>query len=457
MTQNATVRPSMQEAEDGEQVGIKLICAVLAILLGTFMSNLDAAIANIAIPAISLDLHSAADTAVWVVNAYQLTMGIFILPLAALDERWGYRRIHLGGVVLFVIGSIACALSPSIDVLIAARTFQGIGGACLATVGPALMRIVVPQSMMGRALGWLALIVALSASTGPSIAAFILHTSSWPWLFWVNVPISMIVFASAGFSLPRTRGAARSFDVSGALIGGVALALSIIGVAGLNNVGSHAGLTIAAGVVLIALFVWHQRGREHAILPNDLLAIPLFSVSLLTSICAYAAQATALVSLPFMFEQTFGRSIRVSGMLMTPWPLVIVFVAPLAARLAERYRASILCAIGLALLAGGLWETAALPADAGNLSIAWRLAICGIGFGLYQTPNNKLVMTSGPRNRSGAASAMMSLARLVGMTLGAAVTTVMLGKGIDHATFKALLLAGGIAAAGSGISLLRLL
>lgn len=455
--QNAAGRPSMQQAKDGEQTGIKLGCAMFAILLGTFMSNLDAAIANVAIPAISLDLHSAPDTAVWVVNGYQLAMGVFILPLAALGERWGYRRIHLGGVALFVIGSIACAVSPSIGALIAARAFQGIGGACLATVGPALIRIVVPQSVSGRALGWLALTVALSASTGPSIAAFILHASSWPWLFWVNVPISAVVFASAGFSLPPTRGAKRSFDASGAIMGGIALALSIIGVAGLNTAGSHAGLMIAAGVVSTAFFVWHQRHREHAILPNDLLAIPLFSMSLLTSICAYAAQATALVSLPFMFEQTFGRSIRVSGMLMTPWPLVIVFVAPLAARLAERYRASVLCGIGLALLAGGLWETAALSTSAGNLSIAWRLAICGIGFGLYQTPNNKLVMTSGPRERSGAASAMMSLARLGGMTLGAAVATVMLGKGIDHAPFKALILAGGIAATGSGISLLRLL
>ncbi|NPT36434.1 MFS transporter [Paraburkholderia xenovorans] len=455
--QNAVARPSMQHAKDGELAGARLICAMLAILLGTFMSNLDVAIANIAIPAISLDLHSAADTAVWVVNAYQLAMGIFILPLAALGERWGYRRIHLGGVALFVIGSIACAVSPSIDMLITARTVQGIGGACLATVGPALLRIVVPHSMIGRALGWLALIVALSASTGPGLAAFILHASSWSWLFWVNVPVSVIVFVAAGFSLPSTRGAKRSFDASGAMMGGIALALSIIGIAGLNKAGSHAGLMIAAGVVLAALFVWHQRGLEHAILPNDLLAIPLFSVSLLTSICAYAAQAMALVSLPFLFEQTFGRSIRVSGMLMTPWPLVIVIVAPWAARLAERYRASVLCAIGLALLAGGLWASAALPADAGNLSIAWRLVICGIGFGLYQTPNNSMVMTSGPRNRSGAASAMMSLARLVGMTLGAAAATVMLGKGIDHATFTALVLAGGIAAAGSGISLLRLL
>ncbi|MFL9967016.1 MFS transporter, partial [Paraburkholderia sediminicola] len=196
--------------------------------------------------------------------------------------------------------------------------------------------------------------------------AFILHTASWPWLFWVNVPISVIVFVGAGFSLPHTRGAKRSFDASGAIIGGVALALTIIGGAGLNTVGSHAGLMVAAGVVLTAFFVWHQRGREHAILPNDLLAIPLFSVSSLTSICAYAAQSTALVSLPFMFEQIVGRSIRVSGMLMTPWPLVIVFVAPLAARLAERYRASVLCATGLALLAIGLWESAALPVDASN-------------------------------------------------------------------------------------------
>lgn len=460
MTQqaNQAARPLAQEAADGERAGVRLLCAVLAILLGTFMSNLDAAIANIAIPAISVDLRSAAATTVWVVNAYQLAMGVCILPLAALGDRWGYRRVHLSGVVIFVAGSMACAMSPSIGLLIAARAFQGVGGACLAVVGPALLRVVLPPSLIGRGLGWLALTVALSASVGPSVAALILHGASWPWLFWVNVPISAAVLVAASMTLPRVRGAARSFDVGGALLGAIALALSIVGVAGLGTAGSHAGaLELAAGVLTAALFVLHQRGREHAVLPNDLLAIPLFSVSMLTSICAYTAQTMALVSLPFLLEHTFGRSIRMSGLLMTPWPLVIVFVAPLAGRLAARYRAGLLCSIGLALLAGGLWLAALLPVDAGNLQIAWRLAVCGVGFGLYQTPNNQLLMTSGPRNRSGAAGAMMSMARLVGMTLGAACATLLLGHGVEHATGMALTLAGGVAVVGAVVSSLRLL
>lgn len=460
MTQQAheAMRPLTHDAASGERVGLRLLCAVLAILLGTFMSNLDAAIANIAIPAISVDLHSAAATTVWVINAYQLAMGVCILPLAALGDRWGYRRVHLSGVVIFAAGSVACATSPSLGVLIAARAFQGIGGACLAVVGPALLRIVLPPALIGRGLGWLALTVALSASVGPSVAALILHSANWPWLFWVNVPISAAVLVAAGITLPAVRGAARSFDLSGALLGGLALALSIIGVAGLGSPGSHAGmLELGAGMVIAAIFVAHQRGREHAVLPNDLLAIPLFSVSMLTSICAYTSQTMALVSLPFLLEHTFGRGIRMSGLLMTPWPLVIVFVAPLAGRLAARYRAGMLCSIGLALLACGLWLAASLPADAGNLQIAWRLAVCGVGFGLYQTPNNQLLMTSGPRNRSGAAGAMMSMARLVGMTLGAACATLLLGHGIEHATGTALTLAGAVALAGAVVSLLRLL
>jgi DHA2 family multidrug resistance protein-like MFS transporter len=437
--------------------GFRFYLAIFAVLLGTFMSNLDAAIANIAIPVISTSLHSAAATTVWVVNAYQLTMAVCILPLAALADRLGYRYVHLAGLTIFVIGSVVCAASPSVGMLVAARAFQGIGGACLAIVGPALVRIIVPHSMAVRALAWLATIVALSASTGPSVAALILKIASWPWLFWVNVPIGVVVFAAAASALPKTKGPERTFDTSGALYGGLALALLIIGVADLGAPDGHAAVKLVAALIIAGFFVAHQRHREHAILPNDLLAIPVFSMSLATSICAYAAQSVALVSLPFLLEHTFGRSVQVSGILLTPWPLVIVFVAPMAARLTAKYNSGVLCAVGLAMLGGGLLLCAALPSQASNWDIAWRLTLCGAGFGLYQTPNNKMVMTTGPLNRSGAASAMMSLSRLIGMSLGAAVATVLLTQGIQHATGAALVIGAAISGLGIVMSLLRMI
>lgn len=443
-----------KEAPTDGLTGAPLVFAVVAVLLGTFMSNLDAAIANIAMPVISHELNSPAATTVWVVNAYQLAMGVCVLLLAALGDRWGYRRIHLTGVTIFLIGSIACAMSPSIGVLIASRTFQGIGGALLAVAGPALLRVVAPHRLLSRCMGWLALSVALSASVGPSLAALIMEHANWRWLFWVNLPASACVLVAAAVALPRSAGLVRPFDKVGSTLGVLALALVIVGVANLGGVGSRIGeAELAGGLAIGAVFAWQQRGRAHTVLPNDLLAIPLFSMSVVTAICAYAAQMLALVSLPFVLEQTYGRSVAQSGLLMTPWPFVIVFVAPLAGRLATRYPAGILSSIGLAVLACGLALTAALPHDAGNVDIALRLALCGIGFGLYQTPNNVLMMTSGPRNRSGAAGAMMSLSRIVGMSLGAACAALLLSHGASLVPLGA---AAAVALAGACVSSLRL-
>ncbi|MEJ1962865.1 MAG: MFS transporter [Gammaproteobacteria bacterium] len=199
------------------------------------------------------------------------------------------------------------------------------------------------------------------------------------------------------------------------------------------------------------MLVVHQRARTTPLLPLDLLRIPLFSLSMLTSICSYSAQTLAMVSLPFLLEHQLARSTSVAGLLITPWPLVIVFVAPLAGRLSDRYPAGVLGSIGLAILAAGLVLTASLPASPGNLDIAWRIALCGIGFGFYQTPNNRVLLSSGPRERSGVASGMMATARVMGMTLGAALAAMAFDIGGERGTTIALF--GGAIFAGVGIVL----
>jgi DHA2 family multidrug resistance protein-like MFS transporter len=427
--------------------------AVFAILLGTFMGNLDAAIANIAMPVISHDLGSSASTTVWVVNAYQLAIGVAVLPLAAMGELFGYRRVFLSGVIIFTLGSAACAMSSSIAELITARVLQGLGGACLAVIGPALVRSVFPHRMAGRGIALLALTVAISSSLGPSVAAAVLRVADWRWLFGVNIPISVCVFAAAMAVVPRRDGVARPFDVGGAVLSGAALTLLILGVGGLGK--GHGDMAsvmeLSAAAVVTFILIIHQRNHKAPLVPMDLLRIPLFSLSMLTSICSYAAQTLAMVSLPFLLEHHLARNPTITGMLITPWPLVIVFVAPLSGRLSERYPAGILCSLGLAVLAAGLALTAGLPVSPSNAQIAWRIALCGIGFGFFQTPNNRVLLTSGPRERSGAASGMMTMARIIGMTLGAAFAAVLFEIGGDHGTVIAL--AGGAVFAGIGVIL----
>jgi DHA2 family multidrug resistance protein-like MFS transporter len=433
--------------------GIQRHWAVLGILLGTFLGNLDAAIANIAMPVISHDLGSSAATTIWVVNAYQLVMAITVLPLAVLGDRLGYRRVYLSGLLIFTLGSAACAMSSSITALIGSRALQGLGGSCMAAMGPALLRSVFPHKIVGRGIALLGLTVAVSASLGPTTAAAILRVADWPWLFGINVPVGICLMFVVLIAVPGKGGVARPFDAGGALLVGVALTLLILGVDGLGQgVGNRTAIAeLIVGSMVVAALVVHQRTRTNPLLPLDLLRIPLFSLSMLTSICSYSAQTLAMVSLPFLLEHELARSTTVAGLLITPWPLVIVFVAPLAGRLSDRYPAGVLGSIGLAILATGLLFTALLPASPSDLDIAWRIALCGIGFGFYQTPNNRVILASGPRERSGVASGMMATARVMGMTLGAAIAAVAFDIGAERGTTIALL--GGAMFAGVGIVL----
>ena len=431
--------------------------AVLSILLGTFLGNLDAAIANIALPTIAHDLNGTAAMTLWVANAYQLALAIAVLPLAALGDRLGHKRVYLGGVILFTLASIVCALAPSLQLLIIARAVQGLGGACMATVVPALLRSVFPKKIVGRGIALLALTVALSAALGPSVAALILSLANWHWLFAVNVPLGVLVITLATLILPRTDGVYRAFDSAGAILNALVFVFLITGVAGMGNPdGDRVAMAeIAAALMLACMLFLQQRAHQTPLVPIDLLRIRQFSLAVLTAICSYMAQTIAYVSLPFLLEHQFGRSEVGTGLLMTPWPLVIVFVAPLAGRLSDRFAARDLTAIGLAILALGLGLLSVLPLDASAISIAWRIALCGIGFGFFQTPNNRVLLTSGPRERNGAAGGMMTMARMIGMTMGAALAGLVFKFNAGHVSQAALMLGAGFALVGLAVSCIR--
>ena len=433
--------------------------AVAAIFTALAMAALDTAIANIALPAIAADLKVSTADVIWVVNVYQIAMVATLLPLAALGEIVGHQRLYISGLILFTAASALCALAWSLESLLVARVLQGLGASGLMSVNTALVRYIYPARMAGRGFGHNALVVASAITLGPTIASAILSVGSWPWLFAINIPFGIIAIIVGLKTLPEMPRQSHAFDLIGAALATGCLGLFITG---LSSAAHHAPpllvtLELASGLLLGWLTMRRQADHPAPMLPIDLFKRPMFALSAATAICAFAIQGLAFVALPFYFEDILGRSQVETGFFMTPWPLVVAIMAPIAGRLSDRYPVGILGGLGLLLLGVGMVLLALLPANPGIADIVWRMVICGCGFGFFQAPNMKALMTSAPANRSGGASGMVATARLTGQTTGAALAAFCFGLvGREGATL-ALALGGGFAAIGCVMSVLRLI
>lgn len=439
--------------------GSRLYFGVLAISLATALGMLDSVIANVALPTITKTIHTSPSESVWIVNAYQLSIIMSLLPLSSLGDRVGYARIYSGGLALFTCSSLMCAMSHSLDALIFARVLQGFGAAGISSVNTALVKTIYPSRLLGRGVGINASIVSISTAAGPTVAAAILSVAPWPWLFAINVPLGLIALFVSFSALPRPPITKAPYDYGSALLNAAAFGLLVLGV---DRMGHSHGISAGVVIQLVAavfcawLLVRRERGRTQPLLPVDLLLRPVFLLAVLTSICSFTAQMLAFVSLPFMLQDSLGHSAMETGALITPWPLAIVMVAPLAGTLSNRYDAGTLGGIGLAILAAGLALLALLPAHPGSFDIGWRMAVCGIGFGLFQTPNNRAMLAAAPPGRTGNASGMIGTSRTLGQTLGAVLTALILMVTPGRAGPVALTTGAIFAMAAAMLSLSRL-
>jgi DHA2 family multidrug resistance protein-like MFS transporter len=431
--------------------------AIATIVLAISMSVLDSSIANVALPSIARDFHASNAASIWVINAYQVAILAALLPLASLGEIVGYRRISQAGLMVFTLASLGCAFATSLPALSAARIVQGLGAAGIMSVNPALVRFIYPQRMLGRAVGINAFAVAVSAAIGPTIAAAVLAVGHWRWLFGINVPVGLITFMVALRTLPETGTSQRRLNYVGALLNAATFVLLIGGVQALAHDSAEplAALQLAAAGLFGFALVRHELNRPSPIIPFDLLKIRLFSLSVATSIASFTAQMAGLVALPFEIQR-LGRSAVETGLFMTPWPVAVAIAAPIAGRLADRYPAGILGGLGLLSLAAGLAALAMFPAGGSAADFIWRMALCGLGFGFFQTPNNRTLLSSAPRSRSGAAGGMLSTARLLGQALGAAGVAILFRAYPGMGSNVVLWGAAGVAVAAALLSMARL-
>jgi len=429
--------------------------AIAAVLGAMALAVLDAAIANVALPTLARAFDATAAASVWIVTSYQLALLMTLLPCAALGESIGYRRVFTGGVAVFTLASALCAWAPSLEWLVVARFIQGVGAAAIMALGVALFRFIVPHHKLGAAIGWNALVVALSSATGPTLGAAILAVGPWHALFAFKIPLGIAVLIATR-ALPKPQGTGRPIDVLSVLLNAGALAALVMAV---DVAPSHpaitAGLLLAAGVGLARL-IRRESPKAAPLIPLDLLRVRQLRLAVAASVLCFTGQTAGLLALPFYLQHELGQGVMTTGFYMTAWPLAVAFAAPIVGRLSNHISANWLCAAGGVLLGMGLGAAAVWPLQHNPAPLLLFTMFCGVGFGLFNIPNNRTMFLQAPLARSGAAGGMQGTARLLGQTAGAVMMTLLFTLAAPNVAPRIGLALGAVLTLAAGaVSILR--
>lgn len=441
--------------------------------VGTFMSALDGSVVNIALPLIQARYGATIGDVSWVVTAYLLTISSLLLTFGRLGDMWGYKGVYSTGYAVFGIGSLLCGLAPTMGWLVSARAFQGVGAAMLMAVGPALITTSFPASERGRALGLQATLTYAALTLGPSLGGWISGRFGWHWVFLVNVPVSLAGSLLALTILRTTRRRSRQrFDLTGAGLLGAGLLAGLLALSRGETWGwksaTVAGL-LGGGVALFALFIRLEGRVPQPMLPLWLFRNPAFAGGITAAFLQYVTVFMLTFLLPFYLQGQRGLSPQHAGAVMTAQPAMMVAVAAASGWLSDRVGARTPATAGLALLAAGVWFIAGAGADLLLTDLVIRLALVGLGSGLFTAPNNSAIMGSAPRDRQGVAAGVLAASRNVGMVTGVAAAGALFALARDAllrggaaepvaflGAFRITLAAAGmLALAGSVLSLLR--
>jgi DHA2 family multidrug resistance protein-like MFS transporter len=431
--------------------------ASAAQLTGVATVLLDAFSVNLALPAIAAEFGRDPATSTAIVTAFQVVVIAALLPMAALAQRVGYARVYITGLMLYALMALVSATAQSFEVLVAARMAQGLAASAVMGVNMALLRMIAPSADLGRALGINAMVVALASSAGPTVAGLVLAVADWHWIFAMAVPFALISALVGRLVFPETTRVAGPIDLPGAGLSALTFATLLMALAGIGQGWPLLAVLMlgATGLGAASLLVRRMRGQPAPILPVDLLRIRLFALSVSVSLCAFAVQMLTLVTLPFHLQVELGFSTVQAGLAFSGWPLAVAAIAPVAGWLSDRFPPGYLGAAGLVGMALALWVLANLPPGAGPVAYGVALALGGLGFGLFQTPNNRTMIGLAPRNRSSAASASLSTARLLGQAIGTALAALALSGVLGAGAEAGLGLGIGIALLGAAVSLAR--
>ena len=411
--------------------------AIVTLMVSLAISALDVTMANVALPAIAADLGIEPRKVVWVMISYNVTMLVTLLPLSALAERIGFRRMFVIGISLFMFWAVAVALSNSFTTLMVARTIQAIGTSMLMCMFGGMVRSIYPASRLGFGISLNSLIVSVMAVLGPTLGAFIIEWLSWQWMFFLYIPACIATYFGVRF-LPDVPRVSRPFDWLACGLSALALGLFVIGLDLLLSATSWALVALLVAAIAGVLLYQRSRLQEAPVVPLDLLRVKPVAYAVGASAAVFAGQTTAFVAFPFYLINVLGYGYAEIGILMGGWAIGSAIMAPVSGYLSDRYPVAILCGIGAAFSAAGLIWIMLMPEGASLLSTWLPMLVGGLGFGFFQSPNNRAMLAGAPRRRSGAAGGLQATTRVFGQSVGTALAAVAFQAGGQYGASVAI-------------------
>ena len=433
--------------------------------IALFMVVLDNLVVSTALPVIRVDLGASLQQLEWTVNAYTLTFAVFLLTGAALGDRFGRKRMFMLGIALFTGASAAAALAPSAEWLIAARAVQGFGSAIVMPLTLTILSAAVPADKRGAALGAWSGIAGLAVAMGPLVGGAVVSGISWQWIFWLNVPIGVVVLPLAT-RLSESRGPDRALDLPGLALVSAGLFGIVWGLVNGNSDGwssaSIVGALVAGASLLVAFVGWELRARE-PMLPMRFFRNRAFAAANGASLFMYFGMFGSIFLLTQFFQTSQGYTPLQAGLRILPWTAMPMIVAPIAGALSDRIGGRPFMAVGLALQAAGLaWIAAVTEPTAGYGSFVGAFVLSGIGMGMFFAPVANVVLSAVRRTEEGKASGANNAIREVGGVLGVAVLASIFAHYGGYATSQtfndgivpALWVGASVVAVGALIALL---
>lgn len=415
--------------------------AIFAISCGTALTVMDSALPNVALPTIAQDLNIDSSAAIMIVSVNQLVLVMTLLPMSALGARVGLRKMYQLGLSLFIASALLCFFAPTFPLLLAARALQALGAAAALSVGSALIRSIYPTRQLGRGIGINTVIVASAGGLAPIVGGYIVSAADWHWIFIATAPLGLLSLAVGQRALPEVTGHGQAISSRGALLCALSFGLTMSGLLALAR-GYDLPISLAVfllGVIAAIAFVRREKSQAMPILPIDLLANRVIALSFLGAQLAFIASMTFVLSLPFRLQEHFGFSPSDVGTAVALFPMTMMIIAPVAGTLSDRYHPAILGGIGMAIATAAMLLLAHLPDATQQFDIAWRMAICGVGYGLFFPPNARLIISAAPIERAASAGGMIATNRLAGQALGTALVAALFATGQGSGSSPAMI------------------